>query len=483
MNGFRRGVIGLLCLNIVWAGTVFSRDKGGLSVDPVSVAITSGTTIPTVTTMGGSYLVTYTLTSNLPFPMPGPFVNSLKIDAPAGEFIIQDQCHGKALGPGGSCTLSIGFNAQTSGNKTVTIFIRYGNNTIPLHIATRTESAVLSSTWVGLIGVDYQPNHYPNGNAFNDHDVFYAGTANGQAITNVYAELSQLKAAGFSTVRSYQTVEYAWIDIITQASALNMKVVYEAVIPQNGSQADIDTAVTVLDNVIDAVGATTFQNTVILLFAGHENYSSTDINYLTSAVSQLQTALSGKSITNVPVGSALISGNLVTPSPAIATDMATLINSYSADAPLGFDPYPFQWGVTPPDQAVTNTTLLNSIAWDYAQVQSQPFYVAPRPILMAETGWATSGSGSYAGYFCATNNTCAPSVANAGTYLTALYSYVGNSANNSGALVFEAYDEPAKDPVNADNAENFYGVFDSNCNLKALSLLPDSSFSTAANPG
>ncbi len=340
-----------------------------------------------------------------------------------------------------------------------------------------------ATNWAGLIGVDYNPNHYPSGNTFNNHDVFYVGAAGNQAATNVYAELAQLKAAGFSTVRSYQTVEYAWIDLINSANALGLSVVYEAVIPQNGAQADITAAVSVLNNVIAAVGVTTFKSTVTLVLAGHENYSNTDISYLTSAVSALQTALSTAGASAVPVGSALVSGNLVTP--GSPTDMQTLINSYSPCAPLGFDPYPFQWGVAPADQAASNHTLQNSIAWDYAQVTQQSFYVSPRPILMAETGWATQGSGQYAGYYCYTQNNCQPSVANAALYLQALYAFVGTAGNASGALVFEAYDEPAKDPANPNDAENYYGLFDSNCVLKNnnTNLLPNTAFVPASNPG
>ena len=264
---------------------------------------------------------------------------------------------------------------------------------------------------------------------------------------NVYLELLQLKAAGFTTVRSYQTVQYAWIEIIQQANALGMHVVYEADIPQSGNQTNITQALTVLNNVIDAVGTGKFQNTVVLIFAGHENYSNTNINYLTSAVKQLKNTLSKRKMHNVAVGSALVSGNLVTPSDQMIGDMKSLVESYTFNAPWGFDPYPFQWGTTPPDQAVKSRELINSIAWDYKKVKGQSFYkFAQRILLMAETGWATSGIGTYAGYFCATKNNCKPSVANAAKYLTTLYAFIKNPANKSGALIFEAYDEPAKDP-------------------------------------
>lgn len=341
-----------------------------------------------------------------------------------------------------------------------------------------------AATWPGLIGIDYNPNHYPTGNRFNAHDVFFVGTGpSNQAITNVHTELSQLKAAGFSTVRSYQTVEYPWIDIIRRARSLGMSVIYEAAIPQNGTATDINTAVTVLRNVITAVGVNVFTGTVTLVLAGHENYSSTDISYLTSAIRQLRAALVNANVSAVPVGSALVSGDLVTP--ANPLDMQTLIASYSAGAPLGFDPYPFQWGVTPPAQAATNARLPNSIAWDYQRVKSQAFYVSPRPILMAETGWATSGTGQYANYYCYQQGNCQPGVANAARYLQALYGFVRNTNNRSGALIFEAYDEPAKDPQHASDAENHYGLFTRNCMLKNgnTNLLPNTRFVAADHLG
>lgn len=467
-------IIGLF---IVCVQTTFAAKN------PINWTITSGA-IPTNSTIGNSYLVQYKITSNLPFTMPTALVIS-KQPASNNEFTFSDNCSNKKLASGESCNFSVGFNPKDTGKKIMSLAMSYGGSTIPLPKLETTTSTLKSgsqATWVGLIGVDYNPNHYPSGNQFNNHDVFYTGTANGSAVTNTYMEMAQLKAAGFQAIRSYQTVEYAWIDIINQANALGLKVIYEANIPQNGGNSDITAATNVLTNVITAVGSSTFNNTVMLVFAGHENYSNTDITYLTSAISQIQSTLQANNITT-PVSSALVSGDLVTP--GSVGDMQTLINSYSPSAPLGFDPYPFQWGVSPYDQAVSNVALLNSIGWDYANIQMQSFYQSPRAILMAETGWASAGSGQYANYYCYTQSNCAPGVSNAATYLTALYAFVNTPSNNSGALVFEAYDEPAKDPGNPNDAENYYGVFDQNCNLKNgnTNLLPTTSFSTASNFG
>lgn len=336
---------------------------------------------------------------------------------------------------------------------------------------------LMQTAWTGLIGVDYMPNHYPVNNAFNFHDVFYVGNhpagPTGTAITNTYTEMSQLQAAGFTAVRSYQTTDYSWVDIINQANKLGMKVIYEAVIPQTGSASDITAATTLLSSVINLVGLSTFNNTVILVLAGHENYCDTcgpggtsNIAYLTSAITSLQ------AVTTIPVSFAVVSGNLVTPSPTIQTDMTTLINTSSPTAPPGFDPYPFQWGVQVANavDTISNSATLNSIGFDYYNTLQNYPGLTTRPILIAESGWASAGT-TNPGYACNTPGPCTPSILNELNYLTALYAFVRDSGNNAGLLVFEAYDEPAKVPGGND-MEDYYGVFDQNCFPKTSSLPP-----------
>lgn len=389
-------------------------------------------------------------------------------------------------------------------------------------------SSANATSFTGLIGVDYQPNHYPAQNQLNFHDVFIVGNLEAALsmsptptpITNVFVELAQLKEAGFNTVRSYQTTDYAWIDIINQANRLGMKVIYEAVIPQQPSdsayvggcptppanQDYIPCAQTILNTVINTVSPQVFQDTVILVFAGHENYcnqgnsvppcnGSSNVSYLVSAVQALQGTLTAANLTT-PVGSALLSEDLTTSSASIITDMGTLISSYSAAAPLAYDPYPFQWGVTPASavwlQPLSMTTQLNnSLAWDYLSVvgsttppaspaaTAQSFYTpAGRTVLSAETGWATQGStGAYA---CNSPGPCAPSLANAITYYQALYqqsntyNFVATSGYPIGVLAFEAYDEPIKATQSPNTtAEGYYGLFDTNCFQKAAGLVPN----------
>lgn len=385
-----------------------------------------------------------------------------------------------------------------------------------------------ATSFDGLIGVDYQPDHYANPNQLNFHDVFIVGSLTpaltNQAapipITNVFVELAQLKAAGFNTVRSYQTVDYAWVDIINQANRLGMKVIYEADIPQQtidspyvggcptppANQDYIPCAQTVLNTVINTVTPEVFQNTVILVFAGHENYCNTgnniapctgvsNIPYLTNAVTSLKTTLTNAGVTT-PVGSAMLSEVFTTSDPGIISDMETLVNSYSPGAPLAFDPYPFQWGVTPASavwlQPLSMTTQLsNSLAWDYLTVvgsanppamptaTAQSFYTpAGRTLLSAETGWATQGT--TAEYACNSPGPCVPNIPNASTYYQALYqqsnayNFVATSAYPIGVLAFEAYDEPNKAITSpTTTAEAHYGLFDSNCVQKAAGLVPN----------
>ncbi|KTC72399.1 Glycosyl hydrolases family 17 [Legionella birminghamensis] len=377
-------------------------------------------------------------------------------------------------------------------------------------------AAVSAFNFNHLVGVDYQPNHYAGNVALNNHDVFIVGNDGaGTPISNVYMELLQLREAGFSTVRSYQTTIYSWAEIINQAHALGMKVIYEAVIPQqpadspvsgacpvpSAGQGYIPCAQATLNAVIARVGKSVFNDTVILVFAGHENYCEagnvippcnnpgvSNITYLTSAVTALQSSLTAAGLAT-PVSSALVSGNLVTPSVAITNDMITLANSYSPTAPLAFDPYPFQWGVpvassvwTPP--LSTNNQAQNSLAWDYLRVvgsanppalpaaAQQPFYTPGRVLMSAETGWATAGStGEYA---CNSPGPCAPSVANAAAYYQALYqagtaNFVAASGYAIAVLAFEAYDEPNKGST---SAEGHYGLFDANCVQKAAGMVP-----------
>lgn len=431
-----------------------------------------GEPLPSDTLENTDYTVTFNFTNYEPSPITFTeliTVNSIALPSPV--FSINpggNGCVSGTLAHGDNCSITGTFHSSMTGTYTIDAQLLGTGGSPNSNIATTT-TTVHADVVISQVGVDYNPNHYPTGNVFNNQDVFY--TSGNPGTTNVYAEILQLQDAGFTSVRSYQTEPYSWIDIINQAHALGMKVVYEANIPQTSDgficafstiTEIIPCAEAVLQSVIDNVTPAVFADTVTLVFAGHENYcgigapppcpgTSTNINYLVGAVKALQTKLAANGLTT-PVGSALVSGNLVTP--PLNGDMNTLIASYSATAPLGYDPYPFQWGV-PVANSVDSVGTTNSIAYDYSQVMAQSFYTSPRTIMMAETGWAGTNdpqpSYTYpAGYACytpgpPTYGPCSPGIIGEATlYWPDIYTYVSNAANHAAVLAFEAYDEPAK---------------------------------------
>jgi hypothetical protein len=384
-----------------------------------------------------------------------------------------------------SCTITGTFNSATPGPFALSAQLI---GTVSSNVAT-TSTTVVSDNIKGSAGVDYDPSHYAVNNSgigyFNGHNVFYTSADK----TNIYAELQQLKTAGFTSIRAYETSPYTWIEIINQAHLLGMKVIYEANIPCanaplcTGNADSIKQAVTLLKNLITDVTPTVFGNTVTLVFAGHENFNENDLSYLQQAIKDLQNALSTNGLGNIPVGSALISPDLTNPPPRISK----LIASYSANAPLAFDPYPMQWGV-PIANAVNDSNQIQSISNDYLKVKAQSFYTPGRTILMAETGWPGAFSAppppySYpTGYSCtgwpAAIGPCEPRVANEKSYFPEIYDFVNISTNNAAVLSFLAYDQPAKginlagiyDP---NSVEIYYGLFDSTCTSKGAALVPN----------
>jgi hypothetical protein len=472
-----------------------------------SITFPSGQALPSRAYTNTNYQVIFSFTNY------GPDTLSFSENNQFTHFTItSDTCNTGILASNQTCKVIGNFNTADLGSYSLSSQLVGAVSTNVLTTSTTTQNFAFN----GLIGVDYNPNHYSSNSPFNFHDIFYTGTQNNPSATNTYSEMQQLQEAGFTAVRSYQTEPYSWIDIINSANLLGMKVIYEANIPQqpNDSLGDcpmfpkekknfILCAQATLNAVYNAVGADVFNSTVVLVFAGHENYCDagnstppcnghSNVAYLVNAVDGL------KMTTSAPVGSALVSGNLTTPSTSISDDMVKLIGSYSQTAPLGFDPYPFQWGVSPTTSAVwnpplsTNVQLTNSLAWDYIQVvgsatpaalpdslQPKRFYSQSRVLLSAETGWATAGS--TAGYACNSPGPCAPSLSNAVSYFQALYqrntnNFVETSGYSIGVLAFEAYDEPAKP---GPTAEQHYGLFDQNCNQKAAGLVPNNHLVTA----
>ncbi len=513
MNAPRYCTIGLLLLelNASMAGKAVVIDTKDVTdkpiypvLNPIEQRISSGS-LPARTTTGLPYSVTYTFKSNLPFKMPTPFNNTQSFLSDQSEFAITDNCNNQALQPGGECSIIVNFISTKRGFKSATVNLNFGNNQIPVKFTSTTGMGS------GIIGINYAPNHYPvniptTTNSFNNHDVFYTGGGS-SPISNIGAELSQLKAAGFSTVRAYATTAYTWIDIINRAAALNMNVVYEVTIPQGGScnpllqpsnsSTTTGQGIQVLNSVISQVSPAKFKQTVTLVFAGHENYDGTALGatYLECAITQIQKDLKNLGVnsgtsSDIPVTTAFRADDVVNPVPSQSIVQGILTTGFPA-APISFDTYPVQWGV-PYANAVTDVSTTNSVAWDYSQIANQNYTPTPPFSLIAETGWVTNAAATNPPppdqYACGTGSypPCDFGLTpQATTYLQAIYTFINTPSNKSSALVFEAYDEPAK-ALPTTSAENYYGVFDSNCNLKGpnnLGLIPNQSFSPDNNLG
>ena len=290
-----------------------------------------------------------------------------------------------------------------------------------------------------------------------------------------------------------------------------MNVVYEVSIPQGGScnpslppsnsSTTTGQGIQILNSVIRQVSPTQFKQTVTLVFAGHENYdgTATGATYLECAITQIQKDLINVGVnlgssSDIPVTPAFRADDVVNPVPSQSIVNGILTTGVPA-APISFDTYPVQWGV-PYVNAVTDVSTANSVAWDYLQIANQNYTPTPPFTLIAETGWVTNAlatnplapntyacsppSSPYSGGPCDFGIT-----PQATTYLPAIYTFINTLSNNSSVLIFEAYDEPTKGTPTS-NAENYYGVFDSNCNLKGpnnLSLIPNQAFDPANQLG
>ncbi len=319
------------------------------------------------------------------------------------------------------------------------------------------------------IGTAYAPAHYPAADARNDEDE-----------SNVYPEMRQLQEAGYTTVRDYGDPGKTWIAIINAANQLGMTVVYQVALDISG-QYQTDQ----FEQVVNLVSPNVFNKVVKLVLVGNENVVDPNINQNAQNIADAITTVKTFMNTN---------GMAIPVSTAIQADIwcgYPVSNKAALDIILGavdcmcFNVYPFQWGVDVND-SVTNAAMPHSIAWYIATFSTTfpKFFPADSTpnIVITETGWATQGTdGRYASQIPGT-------LADAGTYAQAVYSYV--AANKIPLLYFMAYDQPTKNgvPVGVQPlAEQNYGVFDMYGNLKgsasspAINLLPNQSYNSTYN--
>ncbi|MHC1726705.1 MAG: hypothetical protein AB9866_11960 [Syntrophobacteraceae bacterium] len=255
--------------------------------------------------------------------------------------------------------------------------------------------------------INHEPSHYPhftngvitiNGQTLKDQtfqanvatdfphyktDGGYINYIQGNPGITIYANLEQLKKAGFKGVRLYAPTPKVYIETILAASKLGMKVYMTVAIPdlENSLAGSVkareqalyktltrqtspgvpEGSVQCLHYVINVVGKSTFSKTVPLIFVGNESLVQSKTNkdpvYKDSNCSVpelrwginlvravLAKELAGESLPAVTTP--LVAGQIVQASNQVYPEVATLVKTIQKDskAPIAYTVYPFQWG-------------------------------------------------------------------------------------------------------------------------------------------
>jgi len=299
-----------------------------------------------------------------------------------------------------------------------------------------------------VFGADYSPGHYPDG------DFRLNETENG-----LLTELLQLRAAGFNSVRLYQQPPKVWVPTIKTANQLVMSVIYQVAACQNHPITKVccgpptsnnkcppvsprmtitelvNREKNVLKAVIQDVTEDVFTETVNLIFVSNEKLFTCDTcanggpgnnaNDLVQAIKDIQAIADPLGI---PV-SFSIQGDVILK--VNDPGRVELVNALEADAPIGVNIYPFQWGV-PVEKAVSGENQPMSIDWYLSQLESIPEYTG-HEFWIAETGWATMGTNPEYACECCTKlrkGPCDPGIQPATSFLKDLDGYVQNNNVN-----------------------------------------------------
>lgn len=432
----------------------------------------SFTSIPTIVSMlvGATQTVTYTIKNNTPVNLPIS-VSGLSSPVALSQIPASNEC-GSTLAANQSCNIRISIQPTDATSINQTLHVNYNGRealSSPIVLSVfESDTRFISQTFSPFMGVDYAPAHYPAGDPRNDEDE-----------SNVLPELRQLQAAGFNVVRMYGEPAKTWIAAINAAYNQGIKIVYQLAtcesnlagqcVQSSGTFASVlASEITTLQDVISQVGTAVFQNVVPLVLIGNEIYftqgSQSNISDLLSAASQT------RAITDplgIPTSISLQADVWVSSSPTIHADLVSLTNALTAHVPIGINVYPFQW-VVPAATSVNPPPPVpaHAVSW-YMSALNFP----SNPTMITESGWATSGN------YINGQNITTGSLTASETYFPLLYAYTRNKYS---LLAFMAFDTPTKSTNPNFSSENFYGVFDDECNLKDGSsstvLLPNTSY-------
>lgn len=130
------------------------------AMDPISW--TANQSIPSQTSVGQTYVVTYTFTNQLPFTLQRPILIEHSA-SPATEFNFDDHCSGLLLHSKASCTVTVAFNPLVIGNKTADLIISgYSKDRVPVPQILTTSTGTAQSTVVGTVSTPL-PSQLTNG--------------------------------------------------------------------------------------------------------------------------------------------------------------------------------------------------------------------------------------------------------------------------------------------------------------------------------
>lgn len=402
-----------------------------------------------------SQLATFTIKNNTSKTLPLT-IRGISDPVSVSSVVEPSDC-GNVLAAHKTCNLQISIRPTSVGEIHQTLSIDYnGRNpldtSIQLHVASGLKTA--NPITASFTGVDYAPAHYsPTSDPRNTEDE-----------ANVTPELKQLQEAGFNTVRMYKEPGKTWIAAINAANNQGMKVVYQLATCQSdpishacingpGTFASVLAVELVrLKGVIDQVGKPTFKKVVSLVLVGNENYITNAKNQ--SNLSDLLTAVADTRAIidplDIPVSISLQGDVWISTNSKIKADLTKLAAALTPKAPIGINIYPFQW-VVPVAKSVNSTTA-HSIEWYLSGL-----HYPKNPLMITETGWATDGN-----YFVGKNRTTG-NIQDSEDYFPQLYTFTSGKYS---LLSFMAFDVPTKTTNSNLTSENFYGVFDSECNLK-----------------
>ncbi|MBV8803108.1 MAG: Thaumatin domain-containing protein [Gammaproteobacteria bacterium] len=108
--------------------------------NPISWSLSPVSGFPAETDVGSTYVVTYTLTNNMPFASPLSITRAYT----GGNYVVTNECNG-TLAPKGqpysSCLIHIALQPIGARQNAITLTMAYGNNRVPLPTLTTTSIA------------------------------------------------------------------------------------------------------------------------------------------------------------------------------------------------------------------------------------------------------------------------------------------------------------------------------------------------------